>query len=74
MQINKNELYKISRLNKNYPFYNETLKLHKEAIENGQDIYFDPETGFAVLTAEFLLKRGYCCGSGCRHCPYEVKS
>lgn len=74
MQINKNELYKISRLNKNYPHYNEILKLHKEAIQNGQDIYFDPETGFAVLTAEFLLKRGYCCGSGCRHCPYEVKS
>jgi hypothetical protein len=74
MQINKNELYKISRLNKNYPRYNEILKLHKEAIENSQDIYFDPETGFAVLTADFLLKRGYCCGSGCRHCPYEVKS
>lgn len=73
MQINKNELYKISRLNKNYPRYNEILKLHKEAIENGQDIYFDPETRFAELTAEFLLKRGYCCGSGCRHCPYEVK-
>lgn len=74
MQLNKTELYKISRLNKNYPRYNEILKLHKEAIENGQDIYFDSETGFAALTAVFLLKRGYCCGSGCRHYPYEFKS
>lgn len=73
MNIDKNQLYKISRLNSNYPRYQEILKLHKEAIENGQDIYIDPETGFAVLTAEFLLKRGYCCGSGCRHCPYETK-
>ncbi|MFT4015995.1 MAG: DUF5522 domain-containing protein [Agriterribacter sp.] len=24
-----------------------------------------------VLTESFLLKRGYCCGNGCRHCPYE---
>jgi len=23
-----------------------------------------------VFTAAFHLKRGYCCGSGCRHCPY----
>lgn len=73
MQLDKKQLYTILRLNSNYPRYHEILKLHKEAIENGQDIYFDPETGFAVLTAEFLLKRGYCCGSGCRHCPYETK-
>jgi hypothetical protein len=23
-----------------------------------------------VFTAQYLLKRGTCCGSGCRHCPY----
>lgn len=22
------------------------------------------------LSAEFLLKRGYCCGNGCKNCPY----
>ncbi|MCX7412631.1 MAG: DUF5522 domain-containing protein [Planctomycetia bacterium] len=26
-----------------------------------------------VFTAAFHLKRGHCCGSGCRHCPYEPK-
>ncbi|MDT3695737.1 MAG: DUF5522 domain-containing protein [Ignavibacterium sp.] len=72
-QITKEKLYTISRLNKNYPNYNEIIRLHKEAIEQHNDIYFDPDTGLAVLTAEFLLKRGYCCGSGCRHCPYDEK-
>jgi iron complex transport system substrate-binding protein len=24
-----------------------------------------------VFTAGFLLRRGYCCESGCRHCPYK---
>jgi len=29
------------------------------------------ENGLVVFTAAFHLKRGYCCGSGCRHCPYD---
>ena len=24
-----------------------------------------------VFTAWYHLKRGGCCGSGCRHCPYD---
>ena len=24
-----------------------------------------------VFTAAYHLKRGSCCGSGCRHCPYQ---
>jgi hypothetical protein len=24
-----------------------------------------------VFTAAYHLKRGYCCNSGCRHCPYN---
>ncbi len=26
-----------------------------------------------ALTAQFLLARGYCCGHGCRNCPYEPR-
>ena len=70
----KTKLYKISRLNKNYSRYSEIIKLHKDAIDENNDIYIDPETGFAVLTAAFLLKRSYCCGSGCRHCLYNEKT
>jgi uncharacterized protein (TIGR00290 family) len=31
--------------------------------------YYD-ENGLIVFTEAYHLKRGYCCESGCRHCPY----
>lgn len=34
------------------------------------DVYHDPD-GRWVFTATYHRRRGYCCGSGCRHCPYE---
>lgn len=37
-------------------------------LEEG-DYYWSPE-GYRVFTAAYLRKRGYCCESGCRHCPY----
>lgn len=30
------------------------------------------ENGLFVLTRSFLLRRGFCCGSGCRNCPYRL--
>ena len=33
------------------------------------DYYFSPE-GYVIFTAKYLLKRGYCCQNGCKHCPY----
>ena len=38
----------------------------------GEDYYV--ENGLYVFTASFLLRRSYCCGSGCRHCPYPKES
>ena len=34
-----------------------------------EDFYYDGP--FLVFTAAFHLKRGYCCGNDCRHCPYD---
>ena len=34
-----------------------------------EDFYFDGP--YMVFTAAYHLKRGNCCGSGCRHCPYR---
>ncbi|HLY40365.1 MAG TPA: DUF5522 domain-containing protein [Terracidiphilus sp.] len=34
-----------------------------------EDYYF--EGPYMVFTAAYHLKRGFCCGSGCRHCPYR---
>ena len=39
--------------------------------DNNEDFYFD-ENGLMVFTSLYLLKRGYCCGNGCRHCPYKA--
>jgi Family of unknown function (DUF5522) len=33
-----------------------------------EDYYF--EGSLMVFTAAYHLKRGSCCQSGCRHCPY----
>jgi hypothetical protein len=41
--------------------------IEREPIE-GIDCYM--ENGFLVFTAQYLRDRGYCCTSGCRHCPY----
>lgn len=30
------------------------------------------EAGLLVFTAQFHQRRGYCCNSGCRHCPYRT--
>ena len=36
---------------------------------NTEDFYW--EEGKVVMTERYHLKRGSCCGSGCRHCPFS---
>lgn len=36
----------------------------------GKDYYINEE-GNWVFTAEYHVKRGYCCDNGCKHCPYS---
>jgi hypothetical protein len=40
-----------------------------EQLIEGEDFYYN-EQGFVVLTEKYHLKKGYCCGNGCKHCPY----
>ena len=40
-------------------------------VKENEDFYI--ENGYFVFTEAFLLKRGYCCENGCRHCPYEAE-
>jgi len=47
------------------------MGMKKEFIE-GKHFYL--ENGKLVFTEQYHLERGYCCGKGCRHCPYEPKS
>ncbi|MEM6829317.1 MAG: DUF5522 domain-containing protein [Bacteroidota bacterium] len=41
----------------------------KKFDKEDEDMWY-MENGFMVFTAKFHLKRGYCCGNRCRHCPY----
>lgn len=36
----------------------------------GKDFYYD-DNGLLVFTSLYLSQRGYCCGNGCRNCPYD---
>jgi hypothetical protein len=45
----------------------------KKKLTEGVDFYYN-ENGLMVLTAQYHLDRGYCCGNGCRHCPYEYSN
>lgn len=41
----------------------------KKAAQHS-DYYFN-EAGLLVFTEAYHLKRGYCCGCACKHCPYQ---
>lgn len=43
----------------------------KPKDNTNEDYYF--ENGLMVFTEAYHLKRGHCCKSGCRHCPYGFK-
>ena len=45
---------------------------HDARPVEGQDFY--REGAYVVFTARYHLRRGYCCESGCRHCPYTPKA
>lgn len=59
------------RLSPEHPDYRRIVAAHDAALRRGDPGYVDPGTGYLVFTAGELWDRGACCGSGCRHCPYE---
>lgn len=36
--------------------------------------YYRGEDGLFVFTAQYHLEKGYCCGNGCRHCPFDYEN
>jgi len=46
--------------------------MKNEGFIEGIHFYFD-ESGLMVLTEKYHLERGYCCGNGCRHCPFDYE-
>ena len=62
----------VSRLSALHPRFVDIMERHAEAVARGLPCYDDPATHLSVFTAAFLADRGYCCDSGCRHCPYVI--
>lgn len=54
-----------------YDMTSDTTGKGKGEKPNEPDYYM--ENGLVVFTATFLRRRGYCCRSGCRHCPYGFR-
>lgn len=55
------------------------LKMPKSLPEKGvaglpTDEYYLDDHGRVVFTALHHHRRGYCCKSGCRHCPYGFQA
>jgi hypothetical protein len=41
----------------------------EQEAQQDEDFYMDGP--YCVFTEAFHLKRGFCCNSDCRHCPYK---
>jgi len=39
----------------------------------GEDFYYN-EDGYVVLTEKYHREKGFCCGNGCLHCPYQYEN
>lgn len=48
------------------------MKAGRPKLVEGVDFYY--EGPYLVFTGKYLRDRGYCCESGCRHCPWGYRS
>ena len=48
------------------------LREHRAACDRDDAGYLDPDSGLFVMTSVYLREQGSCCGSGCRHCPFDA--
>jgi hypothetical protein len=36
--------------------------------------YYINDEGLLVFTRQYHLEKGFCCGNGCLHCPYDFEN
>jgi len=44
-----------------------------ERLIEDVDFYYNKD-GYIVLTEKYHLDKGFCCGNGCTHCPYNFEA
>ncbi len=42
----------------------------KKQLTEGVDFYYN-DLGLMVLMEAYHLEKGFCCGNGCLHCPFD---
>jgi hypothetical protein len=47
--------------------------MKQEELIEGIHYYIDQD-GYIVLTEKYHLEKGFCCGLGCLHCPYNFQN
>lgn len=52
---------------------NDPIEYGKNELIEGIDYTIAPE-GYRIMSERFLRNRGYCCGNGCKNCPYFPKA
>lgn len=53
-------------------FFLDNIGYNDELVE-GVDYYMGKH-GYRIMTEKYLKERGWCCGNGCLHCPYQPKA
>lgn len=61
MNLNKSSVPRVLH------YLNRTMK---KQLTEGVDFYYN-ELGYMVLTEAYHLEKGFCCGNGCLHCPFD---
>ncbi len=46
--------------------------MNENKLVENVDYYL--ENGLMVFTQKYHLDRQYCCGNGCKHCPYNYEN
>ena len=46
--------------------------MNQPVLTEGVHFYYN-EVGFLVMTEQYHLERGHCCGNGCLHCPFAFE-
>ncbi len=47
--------------------------MNQNDLVEGIDFYIN-KNGYIVLTEKYHLEKGFCCGMGCLHCPYNYEN
>lgn len=47
--------------------------MNQSKLIEGIHFYINKE-GYMVLTKQYHLEKGFCCGMGCLHCPYHYEN